>query len=367
MGNALLIAAGGGGDAISAAALGPILGLTDDHPTVMTYAWDRLLTDPLPGPRSAQDFDGLVDLAPNVLQITPNTHPISPAGSTLPRLAAELPARLLLLDPTGGAVGMSEQIAAATKYIGADRLVVIDVGGDAMTNGQDEGLRSPLADLLAIAAASLTELPAQLVVPGPGLDGELVPGTVVDRILRLNGRCIARLGAESMKEFAPIFTWHPSEASGLLTLATRGVRGAVEVRDVGSSIDVSKESSNIYSLDLQAVASGRIPSELRSSISLVESQQICMELTGVSEIDYEVEKARTIGQTNSRLPTWSDLEAVDKLAADAKTRNVGYISIRRLAEMVGIRSPEHLDAFRGILRNERTKRYAPPVYLVGDL
>src|SRR5690349_16433855 len=99
MGSTLFIAAGGGGDAITAAALGPALGLAD-QPVILTYAWDRLIIDPLPGPRSASDFTGLRPLAPDVLEVLPTTKPIAPAGSTLPRLAAELSARLLLLDPT---------------------------------------------------------------------------------------------------------------------------------------------------------------------------------------------------------------------------------------------------------------------------
>ncbi|MGH9217468.1 MAG: DUF1152 domain-containing protein, partial [Acidimicrobiales bacterium] len=48
---ALFVAAGGGGDAITAAVLAPILSASDQPPVIMTYSWDRLLIDPLPGPR----------------------------------------------------------------------------------------------------------------------------------------------------------------------------------------------------------------------------------------------------------------------------------------------------------------------------
>jgi hypothetical protein len=53
----LYIAAGGGGDAITATALAHAF--QDPEPVVMTYSWDRLMIDPVPGPRSAGDFTGL--------------------------------------------------------------------------------------------------------------------------------------------------------------------------------------------------------------------------------------------------------------------------------------------------------------------
>src|SRR5688572_24642705 len=160
----ILVAAGGGGDAITSAALSRALNLTEPL-VILTYAWDRLIIDPLPGPRSAADFTGFRKLAPDVLEILPTTQPIPPAGSTLPRLAAELPARLLLLDPTNAAVGMARQIAGAAEHFEATNIALVDVGGDALTIGKDEGLRSPLADLLAVAACSLVDRPSQLLIP----------------------------------------------------------------------------------------------------------------------------------------------------------------------------------------------------------
>jgi hypothetical protein len=159
----ILIAAGGGGDAITAAALPEPLNLSQPA-AIMTYSWDRLMIDPLPGPRSIHDFTGLARLAANVWEITQDSRPVPPAGSSLPHLASSLPSRLLLLDPSAGAVGMADQILAAAEIFGADSLTVIDVGGDALTNGHDPGLRSPLADQLAIAACLRAGLPARLVV-----------------------------------------------------------------------------------------------------------------------------------------------------------------------------------------------------------
>lgn len=134
MGTTLLVAAGGGGDAITAAALGPALGIAE-YPVVLTYAWDWLIVDPLPGPRTARDFTGLRQVAPDVREVLPSSRPVPPAGSSLPQLADQLPAQLLLLDPTGGAVGMAAQISAATRHVGASQVALVDVGGDSPPPG----------------------------------------------------------------------------------------------------------------------------------------------------------------------------------------------------------------------------------------
>lgn len=357
----LFVAAGGGGDAITAAALGPALGLADE-PLILTYAWDRLIIDPLPGPRSAADFTGLRELAPDVLEILLTTEPIPPAGSTLPRLAAELPARLLLLDPTDGAVGMARQIAAAAEHFDAEAIALVDVGGDALTTGTDEGLRSPLADLLALAACSLVELPAQLLVPAPGIDGELPEAVVLDRIEHLGGDRPVVLDAEAFKAIRDVFTWHPSEASGLLAVAAEGTRGRVEVRDAGCQIHLTDATPAVFALDANDLTAFGPGAALRPTTSLADARTVTTRLTGISEIDYERRKAEQLRDQVSHSPTSVDLRRVDAYAAEAASRGADFVSVRRLAELIGIRSVGDLTQFRELLAGDRATHYCPPIY-----
>ncbi len=62
----LIVAAGGGGDAVAAAMLDTALHGGGDHAVILTFSWDRLLIDPVPGPRGADDFTGLEQLTPSV-------------------------------------------------------------------------------------------------------------------------------------------------------------------------------------------------------------------------------------------------------------------------------------------------------------
>lgn len=82
----LIVAAGGGGDAVASAMLDAALYGDDDQAVILTYAWDRLLVDPIPGPRGPADFTGLEPLTPSVWSVPAEARPIAPAGSTLPGL-----------------------------------------------------------------------------------------------------------------------------------------------------------------------------------------------------------------------------------------------------------------------------------------
>jgi hypothetical protein len=357
----LIFAVGGGGDAITAAALASPLHMTRP-PVVMTYSWDRLLIDPVPGPRSVSDFTGLDDVAPGVHRITPTTTPRPPAGSSLPRLAAELPAQLLLLDPACGTVGLAEQITAAARHVDADHLVLVDVGGDALTTGADAGLRSPLADQLSLAACIRTGLPSRLVIAGAGLDGELPAATIAQRLSDLDAESLPDLDAAAVKPVRHVFRWHPSEASGLLAAAAAGHHGVVEVRDAGDRVHLSAATTRLAWVDAKRAASITPAAHLTDCDSLDAAQRTIRELTGLSEIDYETRKAARRAQTTVRHPTAADLPAIDEHAATAARHGSDYLSIRRLTELLGATTLDAFAALIDVVEHYRPDRYTPSLY-----
>jgi hypothetical protein len=93
---------------------------------------------------------------------------------------------------------------------------VLDVGGDILTDGTDPGLRSPLADQLALAACIRTALPTRLMIAAPGIDGELPPDVVSSRLRSLAAEQLLQLSSSDVAPVRRVFRWHPSEASGLL-------------------------------------------------------------------------------------------------------------------------------------------------------
>lgn len=357
----LIVAAGGGGDAITGAAIGGRQA-TSGPPIVMTYSWDRLMVDPLPGPRSAADFTGLRQLAPHVLEVVAMTTPIGGAGSSLPRLAAELPARLLLLDPSGGAVGMARQIAATVEFFQLDDIDLIDVGGDALTNGDDPGLRSPLADQLAIAACVRTGIPTRLLIAGAGLDGELPAAVVGERLAQLDAHSRPNLDEQVIAPVRHVFGWHPSEASGLLAAAAAGRRGRVEVRDAGDHVEMTDATTAISAVDAGRAAHVTPAAHLTETASLEEAEQIVRDATGISEIAYETKKAERLGDRQAHEPTAADLPAIDEFADDARSHGAAFVSVRRLSELLGASTLSAFATLTDLLAADRPGRYEPSIY-----
>jgi hypothetical protein len=364
----LLIAAGGGGDAIAAAILHRAL---DDHasrPAIASYSWDRLLIDPLPGPRDPSSFAGLERVGGLNFRITADTVPIPPAGSTLPRLAAELDADLYLLDPRGGAEGLARQLVELRNELGQHAVTIVDVGGDVLAHGDEPTLRSPLADSLVLAATTDLD-PVRLLVTGAGVDGELPEDLVQERLGELGAKLVHRLSAEDVETFRRLFDWHPSEATGLLCAAATGVRGTAEIRDQGFPVSLSDRTPEVHVIsDGRVLATNRIARGLRGSTSLAQVETVIRAGGRDSEIDYERRKAES-GRTARSTPDTSAPALVNGLAqirADAARRGVDFITLRGLAERLGVAGAGLADLQRHLASSPQLGEYTPPLWSVHE-
>lgn len=329
-----MVAAGGGGDALAAAMLHAAQH-GDEPALILTYAWDRLMIDPLPGPRRVDDFTNLHQAAPDVLVFRPDTRPVPPAGSTLPQLAGAVRPEVALLDPYAGAVGMTAQINAAIRYTGADSIEIIDVGGDVLARGDEPGLRSPLADALTLAACADAEVPATVVVAGPGLDGELPEPDLLARL----GAPAFQITAEHASPFLPVFAWHPSEATALLAAAAHGIRGTCEVREAGLLVRLTNASANTYRVDLDdALEINELSRRLIGSTSLPGAEEVTRDVCGFSELDHERNKVTWLGTQgpNSNQAAEDVDTALSTFLTEAAARGSDYATFRRIAEALNL-------------------------------
>lgn len=359
----LVVAAGGGGDAITGAALAARDGDGPDRP-VMTFSWDRLLVDPLPGPRTAADFTGLRPLNLMITEVVAATCPRPPAGSSLPRLAAELPARLLLLDPSEGVPGLGRQIRAVAEYFDAEEILLVDVGGDVLTDGSESGLRSPLADQLALAACCGSEVPTRVLVTGAGLDGELPLDVIADRLAMLDAVALPPLGPADAGVVDHVFTWHPSEASGLAMAAARGRRGVAEVRDRGDLVQLDDTTTAVWTVAAQRLLAVAPARHLTDCSSLADVERAVRDLTGISEIAYETRKAANRERPRPAPEGKEALREVDRHAGAARERGADFISTRRLSELVGARTLQAFEDLTTTLARHRPDRYRRSLYRV---
>ncbi|HJP66566.1 MAG TPA: DUF1152 domain-containing protein [Actinomycetota bacterium] len=358
----VFVAAGGGGDALATAMLHRAMSGGSDEAVIATYAWDRLLIDPLPGPRSPSSFTGLEPIGHHNFAVSGTTSAIPPAGSTLPRLAGELSGiRLVVLDPEGGAVGMREQLRELVEIYRPEALQVVDVGGDVLAEGNEAELRSPLADGLVAAAATNLPVDVDVLVAGPGLDGELPEAYVRERVRQLGGELMAHLQGEAIERFLPILEWHPSEATALLVAAAGGLRGTVEIRGAGLPVRLTEHSADVYRAPQQAVqAASPIVRALVGTHSLGEAECRVREACGFSELDYERAKA---GKADPSRECGGLDERALRFEREAQERGVDFVTFRRLAEALGVRGADW-GRLRAELVRRRPAHYAPPLWAV---
>jgi hypothetical protein len=364
----LLVAAGGGGDAIAAAILHRALRSSGDRAAIATYSWDRLLIDPLPGPRDPSSFTGLELVGERNYRITPNTTARAPAGSTLPRLAAELDADLYLLDPRGGADGLACQLAELTRTLGSERVTIVDVGGDILANGDEPTLRSPLADSLVLAAtASLNQVDALLT--GAGIDGELPEELVRERYDQLGAQLVHRLSPDDVDPFRLLFNWHPSEATGLLCAAAAGTHGTAEIRDQALPVVLSDQTPEVHALPARRLLEvNHIARELRHTHSLEAAETVLRATARGSEIDYERRKAHTRRDTTTSAPTsplgnTALFEQLASIRDDAARRGVDFLTLRGLAERLGLPGARLADLHAHLIAHANGD-YVPPLWRV---
>ncbi|MDW4908741.1 DUF1152 domain-containing protein [Streptomyces sp. ADMS] len=357
----LIVAAGGGGDAVAAAMLDAALYGNSERAVILTYAWDRLLIDPVPGPRGSDDFTGLELLTPAVWTVPAEARPNAPAGSTLPRLATELPHSFALIDPGQGVEGVTRQLEELVTFLQPTSIDLLDVGGDVLARGDEPTLKSPLADSLALAACGQVNAPIRLLVAGPGLDGELSH----EDLQGMLGPLVHTFTAEDAEPISAVLEWHPSEATGMLAATARGVRGTCEVRDAGLPIPLTDESPTVHEVDLdEALGRNELARAIMSTTTLDQVEALSREVCGFSEIDYERNKALWLkDQRPAKLDAESVLIQLAQFEAEARSRGVTHTTFRHLTEVLNLDGSQR-DDLRRLLINNRPEQYAAPLWCI---
>lgn len=165
---------------------------------------------------------------------------------------------------SGSVSNVAKELSDYVSRYGIDAVIGIDVGGDVLALGNEDGLYSPLADSYSVAVLSrlqdITNVPVILGVAGPGVDGELDRDYVLMRISQLASKG-AFLGAygptrNDLMILEDILSKAITEASGLVFRAARGgYHGNVGIRGSTRYVRLDISSSITYYLDLKKAMS----------------------------------------------------------------------------------------------------------------
>ena len=301
----LVIGMGGGGDVVGALATSEPARVYDGaEPVLGGLTWERRPFDPVPGPRSASEITGAEEIAPGVMLAGPETRlrdrEVVFAES---RMAEFLGQRTVLIDINAGPTVVAEGLAEAIAVLKRDLLVLVDVGGDVIANGDEPGLRSPLVDAVMLAAGaqlSTSGQPVLLGIFGVGCDAELTPEEVLGRVAVVaaaGGLCGARgLTGQVADRMEASMELVNTEASAQAVRAFRGAAGKATIRGGSRSLELSPIAATTFYLDVDITisAAGRLARAVADAGSLEEANDALNALGVATELDYEREAAGVV-------------------------------------------------------------------------
>ncbi len=295
---------GGGGDVVGALATAEVRRAQGAHPVVGGVTWERRPIDPTPGPRAEAEIEGARRLAPGVLAATGATR-VRESGVVFAesRMAELLGEETVLVDATLGPAALADGIAAAAAELGADLIVFVDVGGDALAHGDEPGLASPLCDALLLAAAArLAESGAAVLggIFGVGCDGELTPAEVLERLAEVaaaGGLAGARgLTPGVAARLAEAVDAIPTEASAQALRSFHGAVGYTTIRQGRRIVEHSPAAAITFYFDVVAAvgSAARLAAAVTDARDLDHANELLHALGVRTELDYERDALHTV-------------------------------------------------------------------------
>jgi len=299
----LVLGMGGGGDIVGALATAEHARIYDGaQPILGGVSWERRPIDPVPGPRKADEIAGADPIARAVLLARPQTkvrgRDVYFAES---RMAQVLGEPTVLVDINDGPQTVADGLATAADKLDCDLIVFVDVGGDLLAQGDEQGLRSPLCDAVMLAAAARlgdAGRPVLAAIFGIGCDAELTPDEVLARLSDIAGagglagaRGLTDPVAQRLEQAMELV---PTEASAQAVRAYRGASGRATIRGGTRTLELSPVAALTFYLDVEVTiaTSGRLATALSDASSLLEANAALNALGVRTELDLESEPVR---------------------------------------------------------------------------
>jgi hypothetical protein len=249
----LCLGIGGGGDVVGALAVADVARAAGLEARVGGVTWERRPIDPLPGPRRLAELTGARPLNAAVAMAGPGT--TGPGGFSFAEghMARFLGEETVLVDPHGGPSALAAGIDDAAEQLGCDLIALVDVGGDVLAHGDEDGLASPLCDSLLLAAAAHLSRPSVGVIFGTACDGELTTEEVLARLSEVAAggglRGAHGLAADALTRLEAAVELVPTEASAMALRGGRGHHGRADIRGGRRTVPLSVLGAILFFFD----------------------------------------------------------------------------------------------------------------------
>jgi hypothetical protein len=218
------------------------------------------------------------------------------------KMAAVQGKEVLLIDINGGVRGVVDGLEVAMRELSTNLLVGLDVGGDSLAEGDEPGLRSPLADSIMLAAYAELESRGHRTlwgVFGYGSDGELTVDEIEAALNKLAGAG-GLLGAWSLTpkiaaELEEVIKTVPTEASAIPAQCFRGAWGQSKIRGGQRSVKLTPLTALTFFMSATKLYEtlSRPARAVRASASLEDANEALHAIGISTELDFERERHRT--------------------------------------------------------------------------
>ncbi len=292
---ALVIGIGGGGDVVGTLPTARLLENFGAETIIGGVAWERVVFDPEPGPRTLEEVEGVRPIHETVWWAGPEARTRSGVRFSEARVAQMTGEDTILVTIHHGPMALAKGIIETARALSIDRVVGVDVGGDAIATGEEKGLRSPLCDAVVVAALAEVEreIPTLLGVLGYGSDAELSPEEI-DRNLSELATAGGLLGAwgitpEVADRMEALAKEVGTEASALPVECFRGEQGLRAIRQGTRFVRLSPVCTVTFYLDPMVVAGRKssLAHVVRKTKSLEEANDALHAMGLRTELDLE--------------------------------------------------------------------------------
>ena len=305
---ALVVGVGGGGDVVGALATARFLEFCGLEFVLGGLSWERSIYDPIPGPRKLSEVRNVRVLHDYAWMANGDSQTTTGVFFAESKMAAVQGQEVLLIDINGGVKGAVDGLEVAMKELHTDLLVGLDVGGDSLAQGNEPGLRSPLADSIMLAAyAELEKLGHRTLwgVFGYGSDGELTVDEIESALSKITGAG-GLLGAWSLTpkiaaEIEEAIKTVPTEASAIPAQCFRGAWGESKIRSDQRTVKLTPLTALTFFMSATKLYEtlSRPARAVRASASLEDANDALHAIGISTELDFERAKYRASKESHS--------------------------------------------------------------------
>jgi hypothetical protein len=331
LGRPLILGIGGSGDIVGSSFVLNLLNRVYNLDGYLaSISWERHVIDPVPGPIRTMEWRNANVVNDVIVEVDKNSYAVRLSNVIKPqavKVSKVIGRNLYSVDNYQGPKRVAEGIYDLCNKLGITSIIGVDVGGDVLAEGKEEGLSSPLIDSISLASLEILRrmgINSILAVMSPGSDGELKISEIEERtsLIIKDGGYFGSLGfgKEDLPFMEKVLSEAETEASKIAYLALRGEFGNYEIRNRTKRVDIGLISTIVMFFSVESVYNfSPLAKAVFNTENVMEASKRLNDLGLYTEYDFEVDLFSLYGLEASKV----DGNVINKIREEGKRRIKG--------------------------------------------